>query len=376
MSGLITGASGLYGGTVGLLGGTGLSTPPGLLGDPAFTPASLFYGDTQGAFFDFSDMTTMFRDVAGTIPVTSVEQTVARALDKSGRGNHATQSTAAARPTLSARYNLLLATAALATQTVTTVATTYRISFRGSGSITLSGTATGTYTAGSSTVTCTAGTLTLTVSGSVLDADFRAANDGFGIPAYQQVNTATDYDTYNFPLYLRFDGGDALVTGNVDFSVSDEASVFCGARKLNNALATIVDTNYATGSGKFELRVGGTTTATKFSSASRGSAAASNALIAITTANYDLQQTAVLTMLSKISTDQNIIRVNGGQQGSVTADQGTGNYSNTPIALGRRVVSGQILTGRIYNAVVLSRLATSSEIASTEAWVNSKARVY
>lgn len=42
----------------------------------------------------------MFQDSAGTIPVTAVGQPVGKILDKSGRGNHATQATAAARPIL------------------------------------------------------------------------------------------------------------------------------------------------------------------------------------------------------------------------------------------------------------------------------------
>ena len=58
---------------------------------------------------------TMFQDSAGTIPVTAVEQPVGLALDKSGRGNHASQPTAAARPVLSARKNLLERTESLGT---------------------------------------------------------------------------------------------------------------------------------------------------------------------------------------------------------------------------------------------------------------------
>jgi hypothetical protein len=49
----------------------------------------------------------MFQDSAGTIPVTAVEQPVGRILDKSGRNNHASQSTSGSQPILSARANLL-----------------------------------------------------------------------------------------------------------------------------------------------------------------------------------------------------------------------------------------------------------------------------
>lgn len=62
----------------------------------------------NGAWFDPSDLSTLYQDAAGTIPVTAVGQPVGKILDKSGNGNHATQSITASRPTLSARYNQLL----------------------------------------------------------------------------------------------------------------------------------------------------------------------------------------------------------------------------------------------------------------------------
>lgn len=61
---------------------------------------SLFANNEQGFAFDFNDLSTMYQDAAGTIPVTGVGQPVGRVLDKSGRGNHATQSTSAKRPIL------------------------------------------------------------------------------------------------------------------------------------------------------------------------------------------------------------------------------------------------------------------------------------
>ncbi len=73
----------------------------------SFTPLDLFRAGEQGVWYDPSDFSTMFQDSAGTTPVTAVEQPVGKILDKSGRGNHATQSTSASRPVLSARVNLL-----------------------------------------------------------------------------------------------------------------------------------------------------------------------------------------------------------------------------------------------------------------------------
>ena len=64
-----------------------------------FNPAAvLFSAGEQGGWYDPSDLSTMFQDSAGTTPVTAAGQTVARINDKSGRGNHLTQATAASRP--------------------------------------------------------------------------------------------------------------------------------------------------------------------------------------------------------------------------------------------------------------------------------------
>jgi hypothetical protein len=62
----------------------------GQFGMVTFNPSSsLFAAGEKGAWFDAGDLSTMFQDVAGTIPVTTVGQFVGKWLDKSGNGNHA-----------------------------------------------------------------------------------------------------------------------------------------------------------------------------------------------------------------------------------------------------------------------------------------------
>lgn len=73
-------------------------TQAGAGGGASFDPATLFAGGEFGGWYDPSDLSTMFQDTAGTIPVTTAGQTVARINDKSGRGNNLTQATAANRP--------------------------------------------------------------------------------------------------------------------------------------------------------------------------------------------------------------------------------------------------------------------------------------
>ena len=60
----------------------------------------LFANGEQGFFYDPNDLSTMYQDAAGTVPVTAVGQAVGLIRDKSGRNNHAYQNTSASRPIL------------------------------------------------------------------------------------------------------------------------------------------------------------------------------------------------------------------------------------------------------------------------------------
>jgi len=147
-----------------------------------------------------------YQDSAGTTALTqpgggSADPPVGLVLDKSGNANNASQATSTARPVLSARKNLLLATATLSTQNVTTVAGQYTIQFSGAGSVTASGTYAGVLTSGQ-TFTATAGTLTLTVAGSVTSAQLEAGPTATG---YQSVTNANTYDASAAPLYWKLD---------------------------------------------------------------------------------------------------------------------------------------------------------------------------
>lgn len=65
----------------------------------SFNPLTLFKGGKQGVWYDPSDKSTLFQDVAGTVAVTKDGDPVALMRDKSGNGNHATQSVSTSRPT-------------------------------------------------------------------------------------------------------------------------------------------------------------------------------------------------------------------------------------------------------------------------------------
>lgn len=60
----------------------------------------LFTNGEQGFAYDPNDLSTMYQDAAGTIPVTAAGQPVGLIRDKSGRNNHAYQAASASRPIL------------------------------------------------------------------------------------------------------------------------------------------------------------------------------------------------------------------------------------------------------------------------------------
>jgi len=61
-------------------------------------PGKLFQTGAKGAWFDPSDLTTLFQDVAGTLPVVSDGDPVALMLDKSSNQIHMVQPATALRP--------------------------------------------------------------------------------------------------------------------------------------------------------------------------------------------------------------------------------------------------------------------------------------
>jgi hypothetical protein len=206
-------------------------------------------------------------------------------------------------------------------------------------------------------------------------ADLRVTNDGVGIPAYQRVAAATDYDTSGFPLYLKFDGtDDSLATASVDFSATDKISSFTGVRKLITTVGCLFESSVDSGAnnGAFSM-FASSGFVNDYYIVSRGTSSAAPTTGANT---FNAPITNVVTGLYEISTDVAIIRVNGTQAISSATDQGTGNFGNYPLYIGRRGGSSLPYNGRLYSLIVRGAQSTDAQIASTEAWVNNVTKGY
>jgi hypothetical protein len=211
-------------------------------------------------------------------------------------------------------------------------------------------------------------------------ADLRLANDGVGIP-YQRVNTSTDYDSdpAKFPRYLRFDGSDDyMLTNSVNFTGTDKVTLWAGVRKLSDgANGAVIENsvNIGTNNGVFTIQAPQGTVAplnhytfatkgTNFGSATTG------------TTGYSAPITSVLTGLGDISGDSSILRINGTQAATSTDDQGTGNFGNYPLYIGRRGGTTIPFNGRIFSLIIRGAQSTTQQIEGGETYVNTKTRAF
>lgn len=425
------------------------------------SPVDLFSSGAQGIWYDPADLTTMFQDSAGTIPVTAPGQPVGRRVDLSGRSNHSIQAVANSRLTYgiepkTGRRNIFTfsedftnavwvktggATVAIVsgeTKLVSANATsrqylsftlptltlnnnyTYSIKAKagelqwlrlftrneastslsswfnlstgvvgtvGHASASISPLGSGWYSISVTLSSGAADTTTALAFIELADGDNIASVTGNGtnglfiddaqfelgstVTAYQRVTTAfdvTETGVASCP-YVQYDGiDDSMGTAAaIDFTGADAMSVFTGIRRSSDAaLGTVLElgTDSTNNNGSFALRSPNTTASAAYSYVSRGTA------LSLTTspASFAAPRHNVLTGLSDISADQSVLRVNGVQVSSNTADQGTGTYANQTLFSGRRNNTSQPFSGRDFGMLVVGKNASAAEIAFMEAW--------
>lgn len=174
---------------------------------------------------------------------------------------------------------------------------------------------------------------------------------------------------------LLFDGiDDFLQTPAINFSATDKVTVIAGVRKLSDAArGVVVELGNTAGTNAFVLDAPGTDPASnRYRFVSGGSVVP----IVTSGSNSPAPDTAVLTGLGDISGDSAILRRNGVQVGQSTDDQGTGNYSNAAIFIGRRGGTTLPFNGVLTFLCVINRTLTAGELAALEAYANSRTGAY
>jgi hypothetical protein len=204
-------------------------------------------------------------------------------------------------------------------------------------------------------------------------ADLRSANDT--IYPYQRIEAATVYDsdTSKFPLYLAFDGSDdSLYTAaNLDLSATDKVTVFAGVTKLSDFTGGVVAELSAdpnSNNGVFSSFAPGSA-APRFDFLSKGTTAR---VPGVNAAAYAAPITRVFTGIGDISGDVASLRLDGVTLDTNTGDQGTGNYGTYPLFVGARNNASIRLNGRLQQLIVRGAASSAAEISSTERYIAGK----
>jgi hypothetical protein len=210
--------------------------------------------------------------------------------------------------------------------------------------------------------------------------DLRVTNDGVGLPVYQRVTTATDYDTAGFPLYLAFDGtDDCLFTGNVDFTATDQVTVCAGVRKLSDAATGILvelSADFGTNNGSFAIR------APRIAAPHYNFAYTASAASGYDATTFAAPITNVLSVRYDGSgtglSNQVLPQVNGiiPTIASVGGSPGNSNFGTYPLFIGARNNVGNRFNGRLYQLVVRGALTGTPVLEQLEGFVNAKTQAY
>jgi hypothetical protein len=195
--------------------------------------------------------------------------------------------------------------------------------------------------------------------------------------AYQKVVSAYEITEAGVQtLYaLVFDGvDDGMLTNAMDFSVSDKVTVWAGLRKLSDAAVGIfVELSATSGSnnGTFFLAAPISNSATSFSFYSNGTSGVPNSRTAVAPV------TAILTGIGNISGPSAILRLNGDPGSVATSSQGTGNFGNYPLYIGRRGGTALPFNGYLYGIVIRGGASSVEQVVANETWLNtSRVRAY
>lgn len=197
-------------------------------------------------------------------------------------------------------------------------------------------------------------------------------------PAARQL-TATSRPTLqqdtSGKYYLSFDGvDDYLSTGSIDFTGTDKMTVLAGVRKLRDSpIGTVVEasTNSETNDGAFLMTAppgGGNT----FLYASRGTQLffAYTPVGGVWAAPISVVQSGISEIASKV-----IMRLNGALAAQQLVSQGSGNYGNYPLYIGRRGGTTNPFNGRLYGLIVRGAQTDNSHLTHAEKFLAYKSGV-
>ena len=363
---------------------------------------SIFANGEQGFAYDPNDLNTMFQDAAGTVPVTATGQPVGLMLDKSkgsttGINLHTTATliNTTSYPATGTRSGLDITVrreasgyAGVSLGMPTVVGKVYLLELiapdiGGFWVIVSDGETRDTVnrrmaidSAPSNRIN-TKITLAFTATAPVsyihlnrgathnLPVTFKdvSCREVLGNRAYQTVSASRPLLQRNATTgayYLAFDGvDDFLRTNSIDFTATDKVSLFAGLNVAVNAATGCVieiSTSATVNNGSFGLFKGPST----IQWASRGTTS-------VVGAQYGLPvYSDVLCAKAAINTPLLTVRRNAILNLDDKRTQGTDNYGNYPLYIGRREGLSLPFSGHLYGLIGVGRLTTDGETLAVE----------
>ena len=365
---------------------------------------SLFSLGEQGFAYNPNDLTTLYQDAAGTIPVAAAGQPVGLMLDKSSHLQESAELNPDTHFKDSAKWTLnrasvdggkLIFTDAITASTasisgLTVLGKWYKITVTVdsiSGQLRVSPfapnytptvnfniSAAGTYTAIMQAEAAADPSLFVRTVGASTSAivSFLSIKELSGNHAYQTVSASRPILQRNATTgayYLTFDGvDDFLQTNNIDFTATDKVSLFAGLRKLSDSILGIVvetGTNYSVPTGGFALFAPFSTAPTFGFGVSGGNVAYNQGA-----SGYEAPRNLVTSLRLDLSaTDrptQVKFNIDGAWKVIATGSTATGGFANTPIYIGRRAGTSLPFNGHLYGLIGIGRLTTDSETIALE----------
>jgi hypothetical protein len=169
-------------------------------------------------------------------------------------------------------------------------------------------------------------------------------------------------------LYWEFDGvDDCLQCAALGLTGVDAVSIYTAAHKLSDA-ATAAIAELTNNSSNFSLFGPSNNGVANYGFRVRGTGA--GAVNAMT--GYPAPHSAVITAYGDISTDTNIIRVNGVAAANNATDQGAGNFGNFGLWIGMRDGTSLPFGGRCYGIIVRGAPPAGADNSNCEAFFNAR----
>ena len=200
-------------------------------------------------------------------------------------------------------------------------------------------------------------------------ADLRVTNDGVGLPEYQRIAAATDYDTTGFPPYLKFDGvDDTLVGPAISNVISASAYEACVGARFNAVTTNSVNSwenqsLVADSAGYVGIGMARST----------GAVGAYNFDGAQDEITVAMTPPATIVLQQRHSGGNLIVSTNGGAE--VSTASGSTSALFGALQLLKAYISG-FTNGRLYGAIIRNTAFTDAERTNVRTWMNNVTKGY